>query len=59
MHIFSKKIGTGTLFYAKSVSSGGPQLTGVLVHRFHQGRHMLRRGELADAVPQVEDVCRA
>ena len=32
------------------------QMARVLVHRFHQGRDMFRRGELADAMAQIEDV---
>jgi hypothetical protein len=34
-----------------------PKCSGMAVNRFDQGRNMLRRGKLANAVAQIKDVC--
>ncbi len=36
-----------------------PKRSGMAVNRFDQGRNMLWRGKLADAVAQIKDVCGA
>ena len=45
--------------YQKMVSNSNSQRARMAVHGRHQGRHMLGRGVLADAVAQIEDVGRA